>query len=288
MYFGLLMQALLHSNSTVVRQLRESAKNYDISKVSGENVDTVVSVLKSVCGRIWHARGQTFPDRFNLDILKVLQTSSCEDFNSQFKAFELATTRAEAKASTETGLSVSTLAVTAGPDIVENDLSSIETVLSLASALYSNLVTDKKWTAKTGKDSKAVLKAEGVKTKSDSKKDDKKKNDANSKKSSGDKKTSSTTPGTSKWRHRKEVEPWEKMIVHPDNTAPRLHKWDPERKRWNAVTKSETPKDSKGGQSKSALSSTANGNETSADDTAKLRAEVVNLKRMLLAVNEKL
>ena len=75
-------------SESAVEHLKNQVKCIKISKVQGENVETVCSQIKSACQALQSASTPTrscAPDDFASVILDVMQTSSDPEFNSTFK-----------------------------------------------------------------------------------------------------------------------------------------------------------------------------------------------------------
>ena len=86
--FCLIMKHIQNSSEAAVKHLRTKIKNLKISKVPDENVDTVVSLIKSGYYALLNAStpGCSYvSDDFPKTILTVMQTSARTKFNEVFK-----------------------------------------------------------------------------------------------------------------------------------------------------------------------------------------------------------
>ena len=91
----LLLSRIHNSSETAVEYLKTKVKSLKISKIQGENVETVVSLIKSAYNALLSASTPTrsyVPDDFAKTVLEVMQTSSHAGFTQVFED-EVATAR---------------------------------------------------------------------------------------------------------------------------------------------------------------------------------------------------
>jgi hypothetical protein len=142
--FALLMQELLFTSESSVIALKEQLRSYKINTVAGENIKFVSAVILSVCRRIWYSKAKRFPDRFVDSILSVYQTTSVPDFNAHFndlsrqRTSNLATIRVAALSGIAPVASSTTVPL-------NNDLQTVEYLLSLAQTLYDTYFANGTW-----------------------------------------------------------------------------------------------------------------------------------------------
>ena len=91
----LILKRIQISSESAVDFLKKKVTSLKISEVEGENVDTVVSLIKSAYYALLSASSPTrsfVPDEFPYQVLLVMQTSSNDEFNKVF-ATEVADAR---------------------------------------------------------------------------------------------------------------------------------------------------------------------------------------------------
>lgn len=287
----LLLKSLLHTNEAVVRKLFDLVKTYKIRDQAGENIEAVCSLLKSISTRIWFAKNESFPDRYHMTILEVLQTSSVDRFNEVFKEDALKAIRANAVSQ------ANEIRGTVTADSGLTELQKVEDSLALAQSLYQDLVHQNRWTvrdhprgadgakllyqsgkslcwncerpncnpkicphakdaARIARNKKAFFEAKSKRTKD---------SNQSERKSEGKKSTSSARK-PNKWAAPKDDNDHNRMIAHPDGSTPVPYKWNRSTSRWD---KQESP---------SANTSGANSSPDSESSIADLRAKLANLQ----------
>ena len=134
--FIIMMKLLVTHTEQATKSLVETVENLKISKVRGENVSKVVSLILGAYERLEAI--ETIPEDFDKTVLTVLQTSSVDKFN---KVFELI----ESQARIATALSRSGSTVQA-----QFTIPKVESLLDLAEQEYLALCRSNDWTgAKT-------------------------------------------------------------------------------------------------------------------------------------------
>ena len=96
----LLLKHIMNSSETAIEDLLTNFRNLKLTDMEGENVNEMVLQLRTVHDTLVGASTPTrnyAPTNFCQDVLKVLQTSSCEAFNEIFKDEYNAVTRAAAR-----------------------------------------------------------------------------------------------------------------------------------------------------------------------------------------------
>ena len=84
--FVIMMNILVSSSEAAIDHLKDLVKNLKINEFQGENVLRVVSLIRGAHKRLkWVKK---VPERFNQQVLKVMQTSSVGKFNSYFRYIE--------------------------------------------------------------------------------------------------------------------------------------------------------------------------------------------------------
>lgn len=90
--FILMLQRIQDTSEAAIEHLHERVQSLKISKVEGENVDKVVSLIRSTYYLLRDASTPTrnhVPDNFPKLVLQVLQTSSVPTFNEHFHLAEM-------------------------------------------------------------------------------------------------------------------------------------------------------------------------------------------------------
>ncbi len=129
--FLLIMRRIQNNSESAITHMIEKVTKLKISKLTGENVDTAVSLIKSTYQVLVSVTTQArsyVPDDFEHTILKVLQTTSVNAFNEIFRDEEKLALR---EADKYGGLPKF-------PSITES--------LNLATKSYQRLLLEDKWT----------------------------------------------------------------------------------------------------------------------------------------------
>ena len=87
----LLLKRIRNSSETAITHLLDQLKKLKISELPGENVDRAVSMVTSTYELLVQAstsQRNYLPDDFPQTVLKIYQTSSVDEFNSQFAQIE--------------------------------------------------------------------------------------------------------------------------------------------------------------------------------------------------------
>ena len=82
--FLLIMRQIQNNSESVITHMVEKVTKLKISKLTGENVDTAVSLIKSTYQVLVSVTSQACSDDFEHTVLKVLQTTSINAFNEIF------------------------------------------------------------------------------------------------------------------------------------------------------------------------------------------------------------
>ena len=138
----LLLRRIQNSSEAAIECLQLKVKNIKISKVEGENVEHVVSLIKaayySLLGASTPSRSHV-PDDFPKTVLEVMQTSSNSEFNSIFQH----------EASDARRLADKLGGLPNWPSVTET--------LNQAQSTYKRLLDSDKWLAPHAKRSRALL-----------------------------------------------------------------------------------------------------------------------------------
>lgn len=98
-------------------------------------------MLLSVSRRIWYSTEQKFPDRYVDTVISVLQTTSVPSFNQQFQHIASQRTREETEASV-----IALTGTTTTPKLsFENNLSSVEKLISMANPFFDDYTRKEVW-----------------------------------------------------------------------------------------------------------------------------------------------
>ena len=88
LYFKIMMGILQSSSEEAAKYLIKTVKETKITNYNGENVETVVSLIRGAVYCLQNLRSGTYPDSIPTDfveeIVRLFQTSSLERFNSTF------------------------------------------------------------------------------------------------------------------------------------------------------------------------------------------------------------
>jgi hypothetical protein len=138
--FILLMNELMFTTESAIKELREQVEKYKINKVPGEDIKKVAGVLLAVSKRIWYSKHLSFPEGYVDTIITILQSSSVPSFNEQFRnvALRRASELATARIQTSQGQDPS-------PVFHDNTLSTIEMLLNMATTFYDQYTRDGMW-----------------------------------------------------------------------------------------------------------------------------------------------
>ena len=148
--FVIMMKLLVTHTEQATKTLVDTVENLKISKVRGENVSKIVSLILGAHERLEAIAN--VPDDFSKTVLKVLQTSSVDQFN---KVFELI----ESQARIAGALSRSTPSTKA-----QFEIPSVEALLDLAEQEYLSLCRSNDWTGIKTRGSPSTFTAGGTKT----------------------------------------------------------------------------------------------------------------------------
>lgn len=135
LYFIIMMDILQSSSEEAAKYLIKTVKGIKITDYDGENVETIVGLIRGAVYRLQNLRSGTNPDSiptdFVEDIVNLFQTSSVERFNRTFALIDIITR-------------LTKLGGTAWKPTIEN-------ILSLAYEKYRRLYSIGEWTGVTTK-----------------------------------------------------------------------------------------------------------------------------------------
>ena len=146
--FVIMMKLLVTHTEQATKNLVDTVENLKISKVRGENVSKIVSLILGAHERLEAI--SNVPDDFSKTVLKVLQTSSVDQFN---KVFELI----ESQARIAGALTRSTPSTQA-----QFQIPSVEALLDLAEQEYLSLCRSNDWTGSKTRGSPSTFTAGGL------------------------------------------------------------------------------------------------------------------------------
>ena len=87
----LILKQIQNTSEAAMESLKTQVRRFKISSITGEDVDVVVSLIKStykILSGASTAEHSFIPDDFNHTVIKVFQTTSVREFNANFKEIE--------------------------------------------------------------------------------------------------------------------------------------------------------------------------------------------------------